>query len=212
MSRRVVTPGNFLLVVDNFYDDPLAVRNAADALDYWTPPGLDGERSRQAWYPAGTRERLQALLGRPIVRWRDSTLSGHGCFYRAYGSGKRREVPTVHFDEPLDYVTCLVYLTIGLPVECGTSLWAHRRSGVTYLPTAREARAHRIDAGQLRELIVHDERIPSRWTETDRVGYRFNRLVCYPSRRLHSATAHHGATVDDVRVYQTFRVGLGDLP
>jgi len=46
------------------------------------------------------------------------------------------------------------------------------------------------------------------WMEMDRIGYRFNRMVAYPSGALHSATNHYGGTLKDMRMYQTFRIGV----
>ena len=48
----------------------------------------------------------------------------------------------------------------------------------------------------------------SKLIETDRIGYKYNRMVAYPSGALHSATQHYGGTLKDGRIYQTFRIGV----
>ena len=61
---------------------------------------------------------------------------------------------------------------------------------------------------ELRELFEKDSSDRNKWVEIDRVGYRTNRMVAYPSGVLHSATNHHGGDINDVRLYQTFRIGV----
>lgn len=208
MQTSVVTANGFVHVVDDFYADPTSVRRRALQLAYYEPPWLTGLRSRESYYPAGTRTRLEAALGSTITNWIDDPETGHGIFYKAFGSGRRREVPGIHYDEPTNLVTCLIYLTPGLPVGCGTSLWMHRSTGLLAAPRPADGQRLRRRVSDLRELIERDSRDRGRWIEVDRIGYRYNRLVCYPSRLLHSATKHFGASDGTVRLYQTFRVGL----
>ena len=61
---------------------------------------------------------------------------------------------------------------------------------------------------ELLALLERDSRYRQRWIEIDRVGYRPNRMVAYPSGVLHSATRHHGASLRRGRLYQTFRIGV----
>jgi hypothetical protein len=60
----------------------------------------------------------------------------------------------------------------------------------------------------LRHVLERDAGRRERWIEIDRIGYRPNRMVAYPSGVLHSATRHYGGSLADGRLYQTFRVGV----
>jgi hypothetical protein len=198
----------FLLVCDDFYGDPMAVRRIAREALYEEPENSTGYRSAIVHHEIGVRARLSRLLGMRITRWDRDPAEGNGLFYQGFASGARREVPGVHADHPHDDVTAVVYLTPGLPVDCGTSLWIHRATGLTDAPSAADARRLGIQLADLRERLERDTCRRERWIEIDRVGYRFNRLVAYPSGMLHSATRHYGSSMARGRLYQTFRVGV----
>ena len=198
----------FVVAYDGFYEDPRAVHRAALAATYHEPEDATGWRSDSVYHEPGVRRRLERLLGLRITRWDTDPEEGNGVFYLGFRSGRKKEEPAVHYDHPSDDVTCVVYLTPGLPADCGTSLWLHRATALAEAPTRADARR----LGRTRtELIDHLERDSlrrERWIETDRIGYRANRIVAYPSGMMHSATRHHGAGRGHGRIYQTFRVGV----
>lgn len=198
----------FLLVRDGFYAAPQAVYRAARAADYHEPEHCTGFRSRTVYHERGVRKRLERLLGVRITRWDTDPEEGNGVFYQGFSSGARAEVPGVHADWPYEDVTCVVYLTPDLPPACGTSLWKHRATGLEAAPTSADARRLGRPLAELRTTCERDARRRERWIEIDRAGYRFNRLVAYPSALLHSATQHHGDSAARGRLYQTFRIGV----
>ena len=197
----------FLIARDGFYTGDAAWR-AAQAATYHRLPHVTGLRSTTVYHPPGVRQRLEAVLGLRITRWDVDPADENGVFYQGLAQGRAREVPGVHSDFPLDDVTAVVYLTPGLPADCGTSLWQHRATGLTTQPTPADARRLGRPLAALRELLVRDTRHRARWVEIDRIGYRAGRLVAYPSGVLHSATRHWGGGVAEGRLYQTFRVGV----
>jgi hypothetical protein len=84
----------------------------------------------------------------------------------------------------------------------------HKKTQLTDAPTVEDARKLKMKIADLRQLFETDSKQRSKWLEIDRIGYRFNRMVAYPSGALHSATSHYGGTINDVRLYQTFRIGV----
>jgi hypothetical protein len=198
----------FLLVRDGFYAAPHAAHRAAKAAQYHEPEDCTGFRSDAVYHERGVRKHLEKLLGVRITRWDTDPEEGNGVFYQGFSAGQRAEVPGVHADWPLDDITCVVYLTPDLPVDCGTSLWRHRATGLEAAPTAGDARRLGRPLAELRATLDRDAHRRERWIEIDRAGYRFNRLVAYPSAVLHSATRHHGASTARGRLYQTFRIGV----
>lgn len=198
----------FLLAKDNFYDDPVAVYEAARQAEYYEPPHVTGLRSTKVYHPPGIKAKLEKILGIRITRWDTDPIEENGVFYQGLSAGKRKEVPGVHSDEPYNDITVLIYLTPGIPVDCGTSLWMHRQTGITDPPTPADARRQHMTLTDLREKFERDSKVRGRWTETDRVGYRFNRMVAYPSGVLHSASKHYGGSLSTGRLYQTFRIGV----
>jgi hypothetical protein len=198
----------FLLICDDFYRDPASIYRRARAARYEEPDNATGYHSLAVHHERGIRTHLARLLGLRITRWDTDPDDYNGVFYQGFAAGARREVPGVHYDHPIDDVTAVVYLTPGLPADCGTSLWMHRATGLMDAPAAADARRLGCTLAELRARLERDTCRRERWIEIDRAGYRFNRLVAYPSGVLHSATRHFGSHAGNGRLYQTFRVGV----
>jgi hypothetical protein len=198
----------FIKVCDGFYRDAAAVYARARKACYHEPEDATGLRSTSVHHEPGVRARLSSLLGARITRWDVDPEEGNGIFYQGLSSGAHCEVPGVHFDHPADDITAVVYLSPDVPVDCGTSLWMHRATGLTDAPTAADGRRLRRPLAELRAVLERDTCRRERWIEIDRIGYRANRLVAYPSGALHSATRHFGGSLAHGRVYQTFRIGV----
>jgi hypothetical protein len=198
----------FLLVRDDFYSEPEQVRGIARSMKYESDEEVTGFMTSQVYHPPGIRRRLERVLGVKITRWDEDGHGGNGIFYQAFSRGTQKETPGVHYDDPYDDITVLIYLTPGLPADCGTSLWQHRATGLVNAPMQRDARRLNTTLTALRDRLETDSERRSRWIEIDRAGYRFNRMVAYASGMLHSASRHYGSNLGDGRIYQTFRLGV----
>jgi hypothetical protein len=198
----------FVLVKDNFYKDPYKVLNAAKQADFYEPRYYTGLRSRAVYHEPGVKEKLERILGIKITRWDTDPTQENGVFYQAHSKGKKKEVPGVHSDYPYNDITAVIYLTPGLPFDCGTSLWMHKQTGLMDPPTSAFTRKNKLNLKKLIDQLEDESKDRTKWVEIDRIGYRFNRMVAYPSGALHSATNHFGSSLEDVRIYQTFRIGV----
>jgi len=198
----------FLLVKDNFYQNPEKVLEAARTADYYEPEHVTGFRSKTVYHEPGIKRKLEKILGIRITRWDTDPLEENGVFYQGFSKGKRREIPGVHSDEPYNDITVLIYLTPGLPADCGTSLWQHRATGLVNPATPQDARRLGLKWQELRDLLEKENKDRSQWIEMDRAGNVFNRMVAYPSGVFHSASKHFGSSVANGRLYQTFRIGV----
>jgi hypothetical protein len=198
----------FLLVRDDFYSDPEDVRRIAQSMKFEETGDITGFMTSEVYHPAGVRQRLERVLGVKITRWDQDPDEGNGIFYQAFSRGSQKETPGVHSDEPYEDITVLIYLTPGLPIDCGTSLWQHRATGLVNAPTQRDARRLKTTLTKLRDRLEVDSENRQKWIEIDRAGYRFNRMVAYASGMLHSASRHYGSNLRDGRIYQTFRIGV----
>lgn len=198
----------FMLIKDDFYSDPEDVYRSALAAKYYEPEHVTGYRSTTVYHPKGVKAKLEKILGIKITRWDTDPIEENGVFYQGLSQGKKKEVPGVHSDEPYNDITVLIYLTPGIPFHCGTSLWMHKQTGLTNPPMPADARRMKMKLADLQQLLEIDSKDRSKWVEVDRAGYRFNRMVAYPSGVLHSATNHYGGHLENGRVYQTFRIGV----
>lgn len=198
----------FLLVRDGFYSDAHRVRRLAQTMKYQEHEEFTGFMTDQVYHERGIRRRLENILGIRITRFDTDPDEGNGVFYGGFAGGKHKEVPGVHFDTPMDDVTVVIYLTEGIPFGCGTSLWQHKSTGLINAPGRADAHRLKVRLKKLRDRLERDTTNRDKWIEIDRVGYRFNRLVAYPSAVLHSATKHFGKSLEGGRIYQTFRLGV----
>lgn len=198
----------FLLVKDNFYDDPQKVVKAAKSAVYYEPENATGMRSTTVYHEPGIKQKLEKILGIKINRWDVDPVLENGVFYHGFAKGKHKEIPGIHADYPANDITVLIYLTPDLPVDCGTSLWQHKRTGVTDAITPPVAKKLGMKMSELHEELEDDFRDRSKWIEVHRAGHQFNRMVAYPSGVFHSATKHFGGNLKDGRIYQTYRIGV----
>jgi len=144
----------FLLVRDDFYSDPEEVRRIAQSMKFEETGDITGFMTSEVYHPAGVRRRLERVLGVKITRWDADPDRGNGIFYQAFSRGSQKETPGVHSDEPYEDITVLIYLTPGLPIDCGTSLWQHRAAlGVAPLRIEPARRAHLPDIPDRRGLV-----------------------------------------------------------
>ena len=117
---------------------------------------------------------------------------------------RKKEVPGVHWDLPLNEMLCLVYLSEDIPISCGTSFYRHKRTGLENAPTLKDAKNLDCSKSDLEKIIQRDRRYANRFIETDRIGYKFNRAIIFPSKKLHAATKHFGSSIHDGRIFQVF--------
>ena len=199
---------HFLIVKDDFYTEPNEVFKNALQADYYEPEYVTGYRSRLVYHEKGVKAKLEKILGIKITRWDTDPVEENGVFYQGFSKGKKREVPGIHSDEPYNDVTVVIYLTPGIPPECGTSLWMHKKTGLSDPATTEDARRLKIKFNDLKDQLEEESQQRSKWIEIDKVGYKFNRMVAYPSGIFHSATNHYGGSLKTGRIYQTFRIGV----
>ncbi len=198
----------FVLAKDNFYSDPGKVYREAMKADYYEPRFYTGLRSKTVYHEPGIKLKLEKIIGIKITRWDTDPTDENGVFYQGLSAGKKKEVPGVHSDTPYNDITVVIYLTPDLPFDCGTSLWMHKQTKLCDPPNVKTAKEFKMSISALREQFEIESKNRKKWVEIDRVGYRYNRMVAYPSGILHSATNHYGGSLYDGRLYQTFRIGV----
>lgn len=207
MDRKLLYP-HFIFAKDNFYANPGKVVKAALEAEYYEPEHATGLRSTTVYHEKGVKQKLEKITGLKITRWDTDPLEENGVFYQGLSKGNKKEIPGVHSDEPYNDLTIVIYLTPGLPIDCGTSHWMHKETGLCNPAMAGDAMRLKRPLQEIRDQLERESRQRSKWIETDRIGYRFNRMVAYPSGILHSATNHYGGSLKGGRIYQTFRVGV----
>ena len=176
------------------------------AMDYFEPERLIGWRTL-AYQPRGIKNLIETKFRIQIDYWEDDLTSieaSNGVFFSAFAKGSHGEAVGVHFDEPLSWLTLVVYLTPDAPCNAGTSLWRHRETGLVSKPTRRDALRLGTTLETLVSRLERDRTILNRWVEIDRIGNVYNRAAMFCGGFFHSATRHFGNNRLNGRLYQSF--------
>ena len=181
-----------ILVVDDFYSDPHAVRVLA--LDQEYEPDdryFKGKRSKKMLFPY-VKEEFERLLGVKITDW--TTQPANGCFQKTTS-----EDPLVWHSDTQSYAGA-IYLNAAHEYRDeeahGTSFW----KGNEYDIRRPSGNAHINDETYSEFNLTHSDN----WTLVDRVGSVFNRLVLWDGQLIHSATSYEGFTEEDPRLVHLF--------
>ena len=194
------------LIIDDFYDDPQAVRNAALHTDYARSvdgANYPGDNSADAFEVDGLSELVSNMVQEPLM---GTPSSGHCRFRIATAGAESRARARMHVDGP-SYWSGIVYLT--LPEHCrgGTEFYRHRELGTDRAPIYDSEVAHmggNSCAQFTQELIVRDSNDPSKWEHLMTVPMRFNRCVLFRPWFWHTSGESFGDRGENARLIQLF--------
>lgn len=187
-----------ILVVDDFYQDPDAVRALALEAEYEADLRyFKGLRSKKKFLFPWLKEEFERLLRVRVLDWLEQPANGS--FQKTTGKD-----PLVWHSDTQSYAAA-VYLSPGRPdtqpshaesVSAGTSFWRHRERTLR-----RPSPLEGINRLMYNEFnLTH----PDNWELVDRVGSVYNRLVLWDAQLIHSATSYEGFTEADPRLVQLF--------
>lgn len=187
-----------LFVVDDFYEDPMMVRELALQQTYFKGEGAVGERTRTQFLFEGLKERFEEIMQLKIADhtennfgWYDEGINGR--FQFCIGG-----VPQVfHCDE--QKWAGLIYLTPDAPPQSGTSFYRHKESKVYH--------SSQIDwsVGKNGNVFSLDTFLdPTPYERQDFVGNVFNRLVLFDGKLIHSGNDYFGHNLETGRLFQIF--------
>jgi hypothetical protein len=172
-------------VVDNFYADPMAVRNFAlkqefvEEKDYYK-----GCRTKHQYFLPGTKEAFEKIMGIQIREWESHGMCGKFQYCTAQDS-------LVYHHDGQTWAA-MIYLTPDAPYDCGTSLFASkngaRKSSDANIRTA-------FDGG------FYDS---TKFDLIDSIGNVFNRLFIFDAQNIHAASKYFGQTLEDSRLFHIF--------
>ncbi len=181
-----------LLVVDDFYRDPDAVRALALGAEYEADLRyFKGKRSKKKFLFPWVKEEFERLLRVNITDW--MAQPANGSFQKTTA-----EDPLVWHSDTQSYAAA-IYLTpnpYGFHLQSGTSFWQDNKFLCRRPPTDPVAYAQVYGEYNL----LH----PDNWNLVDRVGSVYNRLVLWDAQLIHSATSYEGFTPESPRLVQLF--------
>jgi hypothetical protein len=178
-----------LIVIDNFYENPMEVRNFALKQEYTEDSYYPGKRSK-SYACQEYKERFQKILEPFVGKIKDFPFdTDNGKFQ--YSTSNDRS--WVHYDNADIEYAAIIFLTPDAPVESGTGFYQFMDGTMN----AHESKFMKSDFGKYSKDMT-------KWKLVDKVGNVFNRLVIFDSSRYHTAVDYFGSDIYNGRLYQVF--------
>ncbi|GAB3628697.1 DUF6445 family protein [Pandoraea terrae] len=175
-----------IIVTDDFYQEPMRVREFALAQDFSVKGNYPGARTGP-FLQADVGAAIQAIVKRPITYWPVDTYNG------AFQFSVKDDRTWVHADHTTLW-SGVLYLSPNAPPGAGTAFFRHIETGIELYP----------DDHVQRQRCDKDASVRERWILTDQVANRFNRLVLFRGKRFHCSQGHFGHCKRTGRLFQTF--------
>jgi hypothetical protein len=181
------------LTIDNFYENPMEVREFALKQDFKVRGNYPGLRT-DTFLTEEMKETLRQIY-RPfageITWWGDAYT---GCFQ--YTTAADRS--WIHADSQTDWAA-LIYLTPDAPLSAGTGIFKHKATGWHNFDYRNEDPDYIAAAPP-----GHDMQDYTKWDMIDRYGNMFNRFVTYRADNYHVSMDYFGKDLYDGRLFQLF--------
>ena len=177
-------------IVDNFYVDPMTIREFAQRQEYvqgGLGRGFIGRRTVQQFLFPGLKESFESIMQKRITIWDEHGMNGR---FQLNIAGEQ----LVYHCDSQKYAA-MIYLTPNAPPSCGTSTFMHKASKVYH---NSDPRINEVFYGVKTTMdgTIHDR--------VDSFGNIFNRLVIFDSGLLHAASDYFGADMEDGRLWHMF--------
>jgi len=200
IEEHDITPGNgetlvvkrmtyvpSFVVVDDFYEDPNAIRNFALEQQFsYHPDYHKGKRTDKEFRFHGLKEAFERVLQCKIANWENYPVNG--CFQICVCGD-----PLVYHVDLQQYAG-IIFLTPDSPPESGTTFY---RSKFT-----KQIKLHsESDYGV---VFKNGHLDPSDFDVVDVVGNLYNRLVLFDAQMIHAASSYFGQQLDNGRLFQLF--------
>ena len=178
-----------LIVIDNFYENPMEVRNFALKQEYREDSHYPGKRSK-SYACQEHKEQFQKILEPLVGKIKDFPFdSDNGKFQYSTSN----DHSWVHYDNDDIEYAAIIFLTPDAPVESGTGFYQF----IDGTMNASESKFMKSDFGKYSKDMT-------KWKLVDKVGNVFNRIVIFDSSRYHTGIDFFGSDIYDSRLYQLF--------
>jgi len=171
-----------LIIVDNFYNNPDAVRNFALTQEFGVKGNFPGMRT-ESFFTDDVKEAIEhnmQFAGKITNSYEASGYTG------AFQIATAQDRTWIHSD-PHNMWAGVCYLTPNAPGSGGTGLFRHRATGEHSKVTSD-----------------HEGYDYTKWELFDRIGNRYNRLILYRGDLFHASLDYFGDNLQNGRLFQTF--------
>jgi hypothetical protein len=182
------------LTIDNFYVNPMEVREFALKQEFKVRGNYPGQRTEQ-FLTDNTKQKLREILY-PFageIKWWGGEYTGSFQYTTA------SDRSWIHADSTTDWAA-VCYLTPDAPLSSGTGLFRHKETGWSNFDYKRENDPEYMKGAP----PGHDMQDYTKWEMVDRVGNVFNRLIMYRADNYHVSLDYFGKDMYDGRLFQVF--------
>ena len=181
------------LTIDNFYSNPMDVREFALRQEFKVRGNYPGQRT-ESFLSDTTKKTLRDILhpfAGEITDWGGEYT---GSFQYTTASDRS----WIHADSTTDWAA-VCYLTPDAPLTAGTGIFRHKETGWSNFDYRNN------DPEYLRQAPPgHDSQDYTKWEMVDRIGNVFNRLIMYRADNYHVSLDYFGKDMYDGRLFQVF--------
>jgi hypothetical protein len=185
-------------VIDNFFEDPYAVREFALQQKFFDGEGAVGCRTRKQFLWDGLKEKFEQIIGEKIslhtengFGWNDIGINGR---FQSCKAG----TPMVYHCDSQKWAAVL-FLTPDAPPQSGTSFYRHKETKIHHSSQVN------WDSGEGLKVFNNKTFLdPTPYEKIDTVGNVFNRLVIFDGGLIHSGNDYFGWDLESSRLFQIF--------
>lgn len=186
------------VIIDNFLDDPEAVRQSAINAGFgkWQPNKGD---TGDDYYRGLGFYGNHAPCWKAIVKNLNRPVYPNANVFRA--TNLDTEPATIHSDIQAGDFACIIYLSKHENGESGTEFFKHIGTGLFHSP--KPSYESESDRAYFKKLMNEGvERSSKTWERIGFVEGRYNRAVIFPAAQWHSRYPNNGIgeTVEDARI------------
>lgn len=170
------------MIIDDFYTDPLSVREYALQQEFSVKGNYPGMRTKP-YLPDDVKNAISFWLrhaGRVTDWFENQGYTG------AFQIATAQDRTWIHADH-WNMWAGVCYLTPDAPCSAGTAFYKHKATG----------KDQRTD----QDYEGYDY---TKWEQFDRVGNKFNRLILYRGDMFHASLDYFGDNTHNGRLFQTF--------
>ena len=191
-----------LIVVDNFYNNPIETRNYILTQDFSVKGNYPGKRTI-SYANEHLRDKIQEFI-RPFGEITDFPIpkndsENEKIYNGAFQYTTSRDRSWVHVDSFNNWAAVL-YLTPDAPLSSGTGFYRYKDGSMG----ERDARI--LENKEETDKWSQDM---TKWELVDRVANVFNRLVIFDATRYHMSMDYFGDSIENGRLFQVFFFSTG---
>jgi len=189
--------GPDLIVVDNFYANPDAVRDYVLQQEFkHNEKYHKGARTERQYIPSWVKAEFSRLLNKEVTEFVGAT----GVFQ--YCVAKDNVV--YHYDT--QQYAAMVYLSPDAPLQTGTRTLKSKITGLMTAATDEDAKRLERTKEDLDSLSFNGNNFydVNNFEIVDTVANVYNRLVIFNARALHAATGYYGDTKENGRLFHLY--------